>query len=222
MDDISKFYEKIVNARHCVALTGAGISTLSGIRDFRGKNGLYKDDKIDAEKIFDIEWFKKDPSFFYNAAKNFIYNLDEKEPSIVHNVLATLEKKGHLKAIITQNIDLLHKKAGSRHVIEIHGSPKYHHCLKCSAGSVLPYEDVALVVSKGELTTCGACGSVMKPDITFFGENLPIQALEDSETEVQNADIMLILGTSLNVYPAASLPLITLKRNGKGSVSNFV
>jgi len=221
MGDISKLYEKIINAQHFVAFTGAGISTLSGIRDFRGKNGLYKDDKIDAAKIFDIEYFEKDPSFFYNAAKNFIYDLDEKKPSIVHNTLAKLEKTGRLKAVITQNIDLLHQKAGSERVLEIHGSPKYHYCIGCRANdSVLSYEDVVTILNRGELPICNVCGRVMKPYITFFGENLPEQALKDSQAEAANADVMLILGTTLEVYPAAGLPLITLEHGGEIIIVN--
>lgn len=221
MDEISKLYEKIVNARHCVAFTGAGISTLSGIRDFRGKNGLYNDNEIDAKKIFDLEYFEENPSFFYNAAKNFIYNLDEKKPSIVHNTLAALGKTGRLKAVITQNIDLLHQKAGSRRVIEVHGSPKYHYCTKChAADSVLSYEDAAAILNRGELPTCSVCGGIMKPGITFFGEGLPAAALKDAQTESGFADIMLILGTTLEVYPAAGLPQITLRCGGEIVIVN--
>jgi NAD-dependent deacetylase len=220
MNDISKLYEKIVNAKHCVVFSGAGVSTLSGIRDFRGKNGLYNDSKVDAEKIFDIEYFKKDPSFFYNAAKNFIYNLDEKEPSIVHITLAMLEKKGMIKAVITQNIDLLHQKAKSERVIEIHGSPKYHYCIKCHTDSTLLYEDIATILNRGELPTCNICGEIIKPRITFFGENLPVQALEDAQTQAQNADLMLVLGTTLKVYPAAGLPQTTLRCGGEIVIVN--
>jgi len=105
-------FKRIQEAKHLVALSGAGVSTLSGIRDFRGKNGLYND--MDAEKIFDIDYFEHDPSLYYTAAGSFIYNIDEKQPSIVHTVLGDLEKRGFLKALITQNIDLLHQKGGSQ------------------------------------------------------------------------------------------------------------
>jgi NAD-dependent deacetylase len=104
---IEELYREITGAAHCVALTGAGVSTLSGIRDFRGKNGLYND--MDAEKIFDIDYFLQDPSFYYRSAGSFIYNIDEKEPSVVHTCLGELERRGFLKALITQNIDLLHQ-----------------------------------------------------------------------------------------------------------------
>ncbi|MDR2535681.1 MAG: NAD-dependent deacetylase [Treponema sp.] len=208
---VSTLFDKIVNARHCVALTGAGVSTLSGIRDFRGKNGLYND--MDAEKIFDIDYFYEDPSFYYKAAGSFIYNIDEKEASIVHTVLAELENKGFLKALITQNIDLLHQKGGSRRVIEIHGSPAVHYCLRC-AGVRMDFKEAADTVKAGDVPKCPHCSRVLKPGITFFGESLPIDALRDAETEAQKADLMLVLGTSLTVYPAAGLPQTTLRRGG--------
>jgi len=133
---IQTLVELIRKASHCTALTGAGVSTLSGIRDFRGKNGLYND--ADADKIFDIAYFEEDPSIYYKASASFIYSIDEKEPSVVHNALALLEQKGFLKSIITQNIDMLHQKAGSKNVIEIHGSPVFHYCLRCPGFAALP------------------------------------------------------------------------------------
>jgi NAD-dependent deacetylase len=216
-EDINKLFGLIKNSKHLVALTGAGVSTLSGIRDFRGKNGLYND--MDAEKIFSIEYFEKDPSFYYNNARSFIYNLDEKEASIVHIVLGELEKKGFLKALITQNIDLLHQKGGSKNVIEIHGSPTVHYCLRCS-GVRVSFEEVQAIVRKGEMPKCPKCGRVIKPAITFFGESLPAQALRDAVSESQDADLMLVLGTSLTVYPAASMPEYTLRSGGNIVIVN--
>jgi len=214
---IKELSEKISGAKHCVALTGAGVSTLSGIRDFRGKNGIYND--MDAEKIFDIGYFEKDPFFYYKAAASFIYDLDSKEPSIVHIVLAELEKRGLLKAIITQNIDLLHEKAGSLRVIEIHGSPKIHYCLRC-AGVRMPFEEAAASVRSGAVPRCPSCGRVLKPAITFFGESLPAEALREAVDESQKADLMLVLGTSLTVYPAASIPQYTLMNGGEIVIVN--
>jgi NAD-dependent deacetylase len=218
MESIYKvLFEKIKSAKHCTALTGAGVSTLSGIRDFRGKNGLYND--VDAEKIFDINYFENDPSFYYKASQELIYNIDEKSPSIVHQVLAELEKRGFLKALITQNIDLLHTKAGSVKVIEIHGSPKTHYCLRC-AGVRMSFDEAAAIVRSGELPKCPKCGRVLKPAITFFGESLPIDALREATEESQKSDLMLVLGTSLTVYPAASMPQYTLSRGGEIVIVN--
>ena len=214
---IEKLFNKITGSKYCTALTGAGISTLSGIRDFRGKNGLYND--VDAEKIFDIAYFEKDPSLYYKASASLIYDIDEKAPSVVHNVLAKLEKKGFLKSIITQNIDLLHERAGSDKVIEIHGSPKTHYCLRC-AGIRIPFEEAAAIVRKGEFPKCPRCGRVLKPAITFFGENLPADALKEAVNESQKSDLMLVLGTSLTVFPAASMPQYTLSQGGEIVIVN--
>ena len=214
---MEELFNKITRARYCTAFTGAGVSTLSGIRDFRGKDGLYND--FDAEKIFDIAYFEKDPSFYYNASAPLIYNIDTKEPSIVHRVLAELEKRGFLKALVTQNIDLLHEKAGSSRVIEIHGSPKIHYCLHCS-GVRMPFEEVASIVNAGDLPRCSKCGKVLKPAITFFGESLPVNALKDAVEEARKSDLMLVLGTSLTVYPAASLPQYTLSNGGEVVIVN--
>ena len=211
---VEELFAKISSAKYCTALTGAGVSTLSGIPDFRGKNGLYNE--MDAEKIFDIEYFKKDPAFFYKASAPLIYSLDKKEPSAVHIVLAELERLGFLKAVITQNIDLLHEKAGSKKVIEIHGSPGFHYCLRC-AGVRMPYDEAALIVQAGELPACPNCGKVLKPAITFFGEMLPAEALSEAVDHAQKSDLMLVLGTSLTVYPAASIPRYTLSQ-GKGEI----
>ncbi|MCL2130816.1 MAG: NAD-dependent deacetylase [Treponema sp.] len=214
---LNDLYEKIKNSGYCTALTGAGVSTLSGIRDFRGKNGLYND--MDAEKIFDISYFEKDPSYYYKAAGSFIYDLDKKEASIVHIALAELEKRGYLKAIITQNIDLLHEKAGSKRVIEIHGSPKIHYCLHC-AGIRMPFEEAAAIVHSGGLPLCPKCGKVLKPAITFFGESLPQNALREAVDESQKSGLMLVLGTSLTVFPAASMPQYTLRQGGEIVIVN--
>ena len=221
MENITKFvnelFELIVKAKYFTALTGAGVSTLSGIRDFRGKDGLYND--MDAEKIFDIVYFEKDPSLYYTQAGSFIYNLDEKESSIVHLLLGELEKRGYLKAVITQNIDLLHQKGGSKNVIEIHGSPETHYCMRC-AGIRVSYEEAAAIVRRGEMPKCPKCGKILKPAITFFGESLPANALRQAVTESQKSDLMLVLGTSLTVYPAASMPDYVLRNGGKVVIVN--
>jgi NAD-dependent deacetylase len=225
----------IQNAGYCVALSGAGVSTLSGIKDFRGKNGLYKE--MDAEKIFDIDYFYRDPSFYYSHAKNFIYDLNEKQPSIVHTVLGALEAKGLVKSVITQNIDLLHTKGGSKRVIEIHGSPQAHYCPHCQtpagaeeaalggagavkAGGYMGFEEAAAIAREGGMPRCSSCGNVLKPAITFFGESLPVKALSAAETEAQKADLMLVLGTSLTVFPAAGIPRLTLRKGGKIVIVN--
>jgi NAD-dependent deacetylase len=215
--DLDELYRRITGARHLTALTGAGVSTLSGIRDFRGKNGLYND--MDAEKIFDIDYFEKDPSLYYAQAGSFIYNIDEKQPSVVHSVLGELESRGILKALITQNIDMLHQKGGSKRVIEVHGSAQTHYCLRCS-GVRMDFDEAAPIVRAGKIPQCPRCGRALKPAITFFGENLPEKALREAVSEFQQSDLMLVLGTSLTVQPAASLPSYTLRSGGEIIIVN--
>lgn len=211
-----QFADRIKTAQHCVAFTGAGVSTLSGIRDFRGKNGLYTLPETD--KMFDIEVFQEDPSIYYRLAKDFVYGLPEKEPSIVHHVLAKLEKLGLVKALITQNIDLLHQKAGSTRVLEVHGSPSRHRCIHCSYST--SFQEVLPVARKGEVPLCPQCRHALKPDITFFGEALPFAAIMEAQKECSMADFLLVLGSSLTVYPAAALPQLTLRAKGAVAIVN--
>lgn len=206
----------IKSARHLVAFTGAGVSVLSGIKDFRGKNGLYK--TMNAEKIFDLDVFKKDASFYYSQAKDFVYNLDEKEPACTHRVLAKLEELQYLKALITQNIDMLHQKAGSKNVIEVHGSATVHYCIKC--GEKGEQAEVFEKARKGEVPLCKKCGASLKPAITFFGESLPLKALNEAIKEVRSADALMVLGSSLTVYPAAALPSYTIENGGHLMIVN--
>jgi len=231
--NITELFNLISRAKYCIALSGAGVSTLSGIRDFRGKNGLYKE--MDAEKIFDIDYFYRDPKFYYTNSKDFIYNMEQKQPSIVHTTLGKMEEKGLVRAVITQNIDLLHTRGGSKKVIEIHGSPRAHYCTRCQnsadaeeailAGKIkergfMEAEEAAAIVQRGEFPRCGSCNEILKPAITFFGESLPVHALAAAEQEAKNADLMLVLGTSLTVYPAAAIPGITLRGGGKIVIVN--
>ncbi len=209
---MERLKDQIKNARYCVAFTGAGISTLAGIRDFRGKNGIYKSSDIDADKIFSLSYFKKDPAYFYTHARDFIYDLDAKEPGLVHTELARLEQMGWIKAVITQNIDMLHQKAGSKNVIEIHGSPSCHHCLQC--GKTYTYAEVAGMLDKVTVPHCDVCNGLIKPDIIFFEEMLDETAVDRATAEAAKADLLLILGSSLVVQPAASLPLYTRQNGG--------
>lgn len=205
------------SSSHCVFLSGAGISTLSGIPDFRGSTGIYK--QFDADKIFDIHYFRKDPAYFYTHGREFIYNLEEKEPNIIHKMLAQLEDEGIVKSIITQNIDMLHQKAGSRRVIEIHGSPAQHTCLHC--GKKFPYEFISPIVHGPQVVPkCDGCGGLVKPDIIFFGEMLNQNFFSQAISESSKADLMVVAGSSLVVHPAASLPLNTIKHGGRLIIVN--
>mgnify|MGYP001814993581 CR=1 FL=1 len=199
-----------------VAFTGAGVSTLSGIPDFRGPDGLYR--RVDADRIFDVDGFWADPAYFYGESRDFIYAMDGCEPSVVHRVLAGLEAQGLLDGVVTQNIDMLHQRAGSRTVVELHGSPSWHGCRECPGGA--PYAAVAPVVRAGGVPRCDRCGAVLKPGITFFGELLPPGAFERAGALAAGADLLLVLGSTLLVQPAASLPLLTLRGGGRVAVIN--
>lgn len=215
-DNIARLQAMMQEAKHMVALTGAGISTLAGIPDFRGPKGLYQ--KPGAERIFDIDWFRRDPSIYYEACRDMIYGLENHTPGPVHTVLARLEQLGRLKAIITQNIDLLHQKAGSRKVIEVHGTPALHHCYGC--GKEATYDQICALLKDATVARCEACGAAYKPDITFFGEMLPEGALEAAIAQARRADLLLVLGTSLTVHPVAALPNETARAGGKIVIVN--
>ena len=221
---VENIIEAIKGAKCVVAMTGAGVSTLCGIPDFRGPKGLYKNP--DAERIFDIDWFDRDPSIYYRGCRELVYGLGAFEPGPVHRALKRLEDAGRLDGIATQNIDMLHQKAGSSNVYEVHGSPAMHSCRNCGNAKTFA-EIMAMIDANGGLAALGdsyvprcSCGGVYKPGITFFGESLPEEAFLRSQELAIRADVMLVLGTSLTVFPAAGLPRLTLQKGGKVIIVN--
>ena len=221
---MERLVKAIEEAKCVVAMTGAGVSTLCGIPDFRGPQGLYKNP--DAERIFDIDWFDRDPKVYYRGCRELVYGLGDFQPGPVHHALKRLEDAGKLDGIITQNIDMLHQKAGSSRVYEVHGSPIVHHCRRCGAAATFG-EVMAMIEANGGADALGdpyvprcKCGGVFKPDITFFGESLPEEAFRRSQELAIRADVMLVLGTSLTVFPAAGLPRLTLQKKGKVFIVN--
>ena len=221
MNSFDEFVELFENSKKIVVLTGAGISTLSGIPDFRSSSGIYSKNygHMRVESLLDISFFREHPEEFYNWAKDVFYNLDDKEPNIVHKVLALLEQRGRLsEGIFTQNIDALHQKAGSKKVYELHGSLSRGYCMRCN--SFYTYSDIAKQVRSGMVPVCKECGGVIKPDIVFYGENLDMSVLKQAEISFAKADLTLVLGSSLVVNPAASLPYISYQNGGKIVVVN--
>ena len=221
---MDKLIEAIKKSTCTAALTGAGVSTLCGIPDFRGPQGLYRNP--DAERIFDIDWFDRDPAIYYRGCRELVYGLGDFAPGPVHRALKTLEDAGRLDGIITQNIDMLHQKAGSSRVYEVHGSPVLHHCRRCGAEKTFA-EILRLIAANGGAAALGdpyvprcACGGAFKPDITFFGEALPEAAFRQAQELAARADVLLVLGTSLTVFPAAALPQLTLRRGGQVFIVN--
>ena len=221
---MKRLIEAIEGAKCVAAMTGAGVSTLCGIPDFRGPQGLYRNP--DAERIFDIDWFDRDPKVYYRGCRELVYGLGSFSPGPVHLALKRLEDLGKLDGIITQNIDMLHQKAGSSRVYEVHGSPAMHHCRRCGKGASFD-EVMALVEANGGakglgedyVPRCG-CGGALKPDITFFGEALPEEAFALAQRLAARADLMIVLGTSLTVFPAAGLPRLTLQNGGRLFIVN--
>ncbi|MEZ4386795.1 MAG: Sir2 family NAD-dependent protein deacetylase [Candidatus Krumholzibacteriia bacterium] len=203
-------------SRRLVVFSGAGVSTLSGLPDFRGEHGVSKE--LDGDLVFDLAVFHRDPRIFYSGAADLVYGLADHEPSLVHRECARLEATGKLMGVITQNIDMLHQRAGSERVVELHGSPAVHACLAC--GRPHDYAWAAAWVRRGEVPRCESCGGVVKPAITFFGEMLPPGALETAAAWAADADLVLVLGSSLVVQPAASLPLVTLRAGGRLAIVN--
>lgn len=213
--EMTELIEALKSAKKVGVLTGAGVSTLCGIPDFRGPQGLYR--QPDAERIFDIDWFDRDPSVYYRGCRELVYGLGDFQPGPVHTALVRLERAGRLAGIATQNIDMLHQKAGSSRVYEVHGSGLHHHCRLC--GDEKSFAEICTMLETCEVPRC-SCGGVYKPDITFFGEALPEVAFTRSQELAIQAQVLLVLGTSLTVFPAAGLPRLTLQAGGKVFIVN--
>lgn len=202
MDKIKKLAELIRDAQNIACLTGAGMSTESGIPDYRSSSGLYN--TLTSEEVFDINRFNRDPSEFYKVSGPLYCSIVNAQPNAGHLALAELETKFHKNvSIATQNIDSLHLKAGSTKVFEVHGTMRTLTCRRCGAKVVS--DDYLPLFQKGETLYC-KCGSVFKPDITFYGENLPEEAFSNAITAFRRCDLAIVLGTSLVVYPAAGIP----------------
>jgi NAD-dependent deacetylase len=198
-------------AKHAVALTGAGISTPSGIPDFRSPgSGLWN--RSDSMSIASIWGFIEYPQGFYDWMKPLAKKLVSAHPNPAHRALADLETMGMLHAVITQNIDNLHQKAGSKRVLEVHGHMREATCVRCfHMVPAIPL--VEKFLADGDVPTCEVCGGVMKPNVVLFGEMLPVRVMYEADLESKQCDVMLIIGSSLEVAPASDLPLIA-KKNG--------
>jgi NAD-dependent deacetylase len=198
-----------------VALTGAGISVPSGIPDFRTPGeGLWE--KVDPMEVAHIDAFRSDPARFWSFYRPRLHSLDGIEPNPAHVALAELERRGLLEGVITQNIDMLHTKAGSRRVIEVHGSIRSASCQGCDA----TYELAAVedLFDEEGVASCRACTSLVKPDVVLFGEFLPAEAMAEAEALASEAELLLCVGSSLEVYPVAGLPAVTRASGGKVAI----
>ena len=198
-DKIKQFKELVEESNNIVFFGGAGVSTESGIPDFRSKDGLYNQKyKYPPEEILSHSFFLNYTNEFYEFYREKMNSL-KYEPNITHIKLAEIEKRGKIKAIITQNIDGLHQKAGSKTVYELHGSVLRNYCMKCNK-----FYEGEYVFSSTGVPKC-TCGGIIKPDVVLYEESLDDLTVENSILAIRNADLMIVAGTSLTVYPASGL-----------------
>jgi NAD-dependent deacetylase len=210
---VERLAELVQARRPCVVLTGAGISTESGIPDFRSPTG--KCARYDTMEVATIDAFLADPERVWEFYALRLDVLGSAEPNDGHRALAELEDRGWVRAVITQNIDRLHARAGSRALVEVHGSIGTSSCLDC--GTVVPFEEVVALLP---VPHCPRCGRILKPDVVMFGELLPEAAIGRATELAEAAGLLLVVGSSLEVYPVAGLPLETLHGGGSLAIVN--
>lgn len=204
-------------ARSGLALTGAGVSAESGIPTFRGEGGLWT--KYDPIKVASIEYFMADPSAYWKVSKDRGRVALAARPNPGHHALAALEAAGHLVAIVTQNTDGLHQESGSRNVIEVHGSGRTVQCLDC--GNREPRGEVQARLDVEMPPRCKRCGGVfLKPTVVLFGEPMPQAVIQQAFALARQADVMLVVGSSLVVYPVADIPLVAARSGARMVVVN--
>jgi NAD-dependent deacetylase len=209
---VRRLAELIRESGRTVALTGAGISVPSGIPDFRTpETGAWA--RADPMEVAHSEVFRRDPARFWSYYRPRFQSLGDKRPNAAHQALAELERQGLLAGVITQNIDRLHRAAGSRNVVEVHGSIATSSCAECRVAYGV--EEVEALFEDDGVARCGACCGPVKPDVVLFGELLPEAAMAAAQELAETADLMLCIGSSLVVHPVASLPALTLERGGR-------
>jgi NAD-dependent protein deacetylase/lipoamidase len=210
---IGRLAELLERRRPCVVLTGAGISTESGIPDFRSAGGIWE--RYDPAEVAHIEAFRRDPVRVWEFYALRLDALAAAEPNDGHRALAELEEHGWIRAIVTQNVDGLHRRAGSREVVEVHGSLREAECIHC--GVRVP---MAAALDQLPLPPCPECGEVLKPGVVMFGELLPAAAIEWAQALAAEADLLLVVGSALEVFPVADLPAETLASGGALAIVN--
>ena len=211
-EEAVRLAELVRAADSVVALTGAGISVPSGIPDFRSpRTGLWEN--VNPMEVAHIDVFRADPQRFWHFYGQRFQTLEDKRPNRAHEALAELEQAGLQDAVITQNIDRLHAQAGTRELIEVHGTIAHSSCLRCGVRYPLAEVRDRQAADADHVPRCD-CGTPLKPDVVLFGEYLPMDAFEHAQDLATNADLMLCIGSSLEVYPVAQLPEMTLAAGG--------
>ncbi len=216
--EIQRAVALIRSSKVIVALTGAGISTPSGIPDFRSPgSGLWE--RYDPMKVASLAAFRYHPEQFFEWARPLAQKILSAEPNEAHFALARLEKVGILCAVITQNIDNLHYKAGSKRVLEIHGHLRQATCVRCFQ-EVSTHNQLEAFAEGKAIPKCGRCGGILKPNIVLFGEQLPIQVVKDAKELFRKSDLILVVGSSLEVVPIAFFPLDALNAGARLIIIN--
>jgi NAD-dependent protein deacetylase/lipoamidase len=205
--------ELIAAQQPCVALTGAGVSTESGIPDFRSAEGIWR--QFDPYEVASIEGFERDPERVWEFYGLRLGILREAQPNAAHVALAQLEADGLVRAVITQNVDGLHRRAGSRDVVEVHGTIATASCPRCGRRESREHVEQLL-----PLPRCESCGAVLKPDVVMFGELLPVSEIDRAMELAREAALLLVVGSSLQVWPVAGLPEETLLHGGRLAIVN--
>ncbi len=218
MRAIEQALQLIQASSRIVAFTGAGISTEAGIPDFRSKGGLWEDAAL--MELMSASGFQRNPAGFYRASMQLMPNLHRAQPTEAHKLLARLEVRGQLSAIITQNIDGLHQAAGSKTVYEVHGSFRTGHCIGCRQQFEMAAFYEQLEAGEIDLPRCPICQLPIKPDVILFGDMLPLEVWNRSVQAAEQCDLMLVMGSSLVVYPAAGLPQTALANGAKLIIVN--
>ncbi len=217
-EKVISFLKKLKDhAGKTTILTGAGISTPSGIPDFRSPHGIYS--KYNPEELFGLENFLRNPSYFYEFATKYLFTMKNAKPNSVHLMVKVLEDLGLIKGVITQNIDMLHEKAGSKNVANVHGSIKSGHCLKCSRKFSLEEMEKRSLKSEDKVARCD-CGGLIKPDIVFFGEVLPEDDVSLAYKMLEDSTLLIAMGTTLVIYPVGMFPKIVLDNGGELIIVN--
>jgi len=210
---VERLAELVRGRRPCIVLTGAGISTESGIPDFRSAGGIWE--RYDPTEVANIDAFRRDPARVWEFYALRLAALAEAEPNDGHRALAELEEQGWIGAVVTQNVDGLHQRAGSREVVEVHGSLREAECVHC--GVRVPTEDAIAMLP---LPPCPECGEILKPGVVMFGELLPAKAIERAQALAAEAGVLVVVGSSLEVHPVAALPGATLASGGVLAIVN--
>jgi NAD-dependent deacetylase len=205
---IDRLAKDILASGKTIALTGAGVSVESGIPDFRSAGGLWS--RYDPEEYAHIDGFRRNPVKVWNMLREIIAVIKAATPNPGHRSLAELEKIGYLSSIITQNVDGLHQEAGSKNVIEFHGSNRFLICPQCGFRSETKHFDTSYSVPR-----CPTCSTILKPDVVFFGEAIPTDVMAKAFDEAEKAELVLVIGTSAVVYPASGIPAMARRHGAK-------